>query len=71
MKKLLSILFLASSLQVAEAENTNLISKTSTNYPVTKIETNNNWRIEAEKYPIHYCPQIYVKEKGVRYSSKW
>lgn len=68
MKKLLSILFLAASMST-NAENTNLISQTNTNYPNVKIDTNNNWRIEAEKYPLRYCSDIRIKENGVRYSA--
>lgn len=66
MKKLLSILFLAASIST-NAENTNLISQTNTNYPNVKIDTNNNWRIEAEKYPIHPCKDIILMERNAQY----
>ena len=74
MKKLITLLFLATSIEGTIADNTNSVTNRAiicspTNYPTIKLETNRNWRIEANKYSVRPCPNIYIREKGVEYPS--
>ncbi|VVB79081.1 Uncharacterised protein [uncultured archaeon] len=71
MKKLLAILFATAFCLSGNADDKNVVSNrlVSSNCSTNIVNTNVNWRVEASKYPIHYCPQIYIKEKGVTYSS--
>lgn len=67
MRKLLTILLLGTFISSTNASNTNSNKVVSTNYPSIKIETNSNWRIEAEKYPLYPCADIILKERNAQY----
>lgn len=71
MKKLLTILFATTFCLAGNAGEKNAVSDRSASGSCSTnvASTNSNWRIEANKYPIHYCPQVYVIEKSIKYYS--